>query len=59
MRDCPEMPNTHFKNKVWHEVAKALIDDWDSYSQAEKECKGGQKTKSIKLYKKYIGNCYR
>ena len=41
MRDCPEVLNPHFKKKVWQEVAKALIEDWDSYSAAEKECKSG------------------
>ncbi|KAJ8709452.1 hypothetical protein PYW07_009278 [Mythimna separata] len=40
MRSCAEAPrdNTHFRKKVWNEVAKALIEGWDSYSPTEKEC---------------------
>ncbi|CAG9793159.1 unnamed protein product [Diatraea saccharalis] len=39
VRDCPERAAPHFRMKLWTEVAKAVIPDWEIYSKAEKQSK--------------------
>ncbi|XP_034836089.1 uncharacterized protein [Maniola hyperantus] len=39
MKDNPDRLNIHFKNKVWHEIAKTLFSNWETYTDWEKESK--------------------
>lgn len=39
VKDSPERANTHFKLKIWHEIAKELFPEWDLYSQSDKDNK--------------------
>ncbi|KAJ0172018.1 hypothetical protein K1T71_011991 [Dendrolimus kikuchii] len=38
-RDCPERANARFRQKIWHEVARGIFAEWDSYSNHEKDNK--------------------
>ncbi|XP_038221269.1 transcription factor Adf-1-like [Zerene cesonia] len=38
-KDNPERLNFHFKTKIWYEVAKNLIPEWEQLSDSEKEIK--------------------
>lgn len=40
VKDTSERPNTHFKKKLWCEVAKALFPEWETYTKEEMENKG-------------------
>ncbi|XP_045504461.1 uncharacterized protein LOC123701081 [Colias croceus] len=44
-KDNPERLNFHFKTKVWYEVAKNLIPEWEQLSDSEKEIKVSDLTK--------------
>lgn len=39
-KDSPERAHSHFKNKIWHEVAKSVFPDWETLDERERECKG-------------------
>ncbi|XP_050683977.1 uncharacterized protein LOC126978900 [Leptidea sinapis] len=39
VKDCPERMNHHFKNKIWNEIGKALLPEWEQYSDSEKNVK--------------------
>ncbi|XP_028157717.1 uncharacterized protein LOC114350947 [Ostrinia furnacalis] len=38
-KDSSDRNNTHFKIKIWHEVAKEVFPDWHSYSREDKDIK--------------------
>lgn len=39
VKDAPERVNTHFKLKIWCEVAKELFPEWETYTKRDKDNK--------------------